>query len=135
MGRMSQCETDTFWRKIRRYRILQNKELFERFGHGVFVRRYSSVGTSFSLGFRLLYCNFVKMHVNQTIVYATLPLFTIGLSEYAENVNNSDFEKVFFFLHCFDCTFYHLAKCYRFLWGHFFRKSKEKENIVRLYPI
>lgn len=67
------------------------------------------------------------MHVKQT-VYVTSLLFTIGLSEYAENVNNSDFEKVFFLSYCFYFTSYHLAKCYRFLGGHFFRKTGRKEH-------
>lgn len=94
MGSIASIRLSSSW-KIQRYSKYPNEELFERFDHGVcvqspllFVRR-----DKFFLGFRLLYSNFVKMHVCYYALYEVwcLPIFTTGLFEYTENVNNSDF--------------------------------------------
>lgn len=55
---------------------------------------YLSAGTSSTLGFRLLYGNFVKMHV---CCLRQLILRLASLSKYGENVNNSDFPLQFVF--------------------------------------
>lgn len=68
------------------------------------------------------------MHVKQT-VYVTSLLFTIGLSEYAENVNNSDFEKVFFSLLLFLLYLLSFGEMLSIFRGAFLSKDWKKRTL------